>query len=108
MSFKSIRVNRTLEGFLKGKKIIIAASQQKESFEKIAQILQNYGCDAEIVIVQSKRDEINLMRRASSVDFIFLISLNINLKPRYETFFLSDEKELDRAIELLKKAGGIG
>lgn len=108
VSFKSIRVNRTLEGFLKGKKIIIAASERKESFEKIAQILQNYGCDAEIVIVQSKRDEINLMRRASSVDFIFLISLNINLKPRYETFFLSDEKELDRAIELLKKAGGIG
>ncbi|MBC7123727.1 MAG: hypothetical protein H5T94_10930, partial [Pseudothermotoga sp.] len=106
VSFKTIQVKKTLEGFLRGKKVLISAPEYRDSFERISQVLKEYGCDVKVVIVQNKRDEINFLRKASGADFIFLIGLKMDVKAKYDVFTLPAEADPNKVVELLKKAGG--
>lgn len=106
VSFKVLRVNKTFEGFLKGKKILLAAPQESEGLKKVAEVLRNYGAEAEVLVIQSKRDELNLAKKATSADFVFLKALNLRVKATQETFVLTSDDELSEVLGLLKKAGG--
>jgi len=103
VSFKSVILQRNFKDFLRGKRILIVCKQNNENLNKAASVLKEYGCDVETVIVQSKRDEINVSKNSSSFDFVFLKELNIVVKPKIASYEISTDNEVDEIIDFLQK-----